>query len=494
MSFGITKGDLMKSPIDRIIARFKEISAIPRCSKNEAQIRSWVIDWADRHQLSTSTDSTGNLAIKVPASSGFESAPAIVLQGHLDMVCEKTPGSRHDFSRDPIQLIFDEEWLRAKQTTLGADNGIAIALALALVEDQAVCHPPLELLFTVDEESGLNGAKKLDPKLFDGQILLNLDSETEGEFTIGCAGGMDTHISFGLQFDQLPESFSCGTVKISGLRGGHSGIDIHKGRASGNMILARLLYQLADRFDQRIISIQGGTAHNAISRDAQAVVAYPSTDLKAVDQQLIEMSKMLQKECEAVDPELTIEFDTGDQDAAHDHCFTEDTAATCLNMLVAIPHGPITMSPEMPDLVETSTNFAIVKTTSSTLDILTSQRSSVVSRLNEISARIEALARLAEARVRRDNSYPPWQPDPASALLDRCKAVFRQRFDADPKIAAIHAGLECALIGDASPGMQMISFGPTIEDPHSPNERLYIPSLESIWVFLTALLASYKDP
>ncbi len=214
----------MTSPADRIIARFKDISAIPRCSKNEARVRDWLQNWAKKNQLPASADSTGNLVITVPPSIGYELAPVIVLQGHLDMVCEKTPDSHHDFSRDPIQVMVDGDWLTANQTTLGADNGIAIALALALVEDKTADHPPLELLFTVDEESGLNGAKKLDPDLLDGQILLNLDSETEGEFTIGCAGGLDTHISLGLQFNPLPKSHQRATVKISGLRGGHSGL------------------------------------------------------------------------------------------------------------------------------------------------------------------------------------------------------------------------------------------------------------------------------
>ena len=483
----------MTSPADRIITRFKDISAIPRCSKNEARARDWLQDWAEKNQLSASADSTGNLVINVPPSIGYELAPVIVLQGHLDMVCEKTPDSHHDFSRDPIQVTVDGDWLTANQTTLGADNGIAIALAMALVEDKTACHPPLELLFTVDEESGLNGAKKLDPDLLDGQILLNLDSETEGEFTIGCAGGMDTHISLGLRFNPLPKSHQRATVKISGLRGGHSGIDIHKGRASANVILARLLYHLSTRFDQRIVSIQWGTAHNAISRDAQAAVAYPSSDLTAVARHLTELELMLQNEYKTIEPDLAVRFEIDDQNRADEKCFSDQTATRCLNMLVAMPHGPMAMSAEFPDLVETSTNFATLKTTASSVDILTSQRSSVATRLNEISFRIEALAALTGARVRRNNSYPPWQPDPSSALLDRCKTVFRQTFDADPRVAAIHAGLECALIGDSSPGMQMISFGPTIEDPHSPNERLYIPSLERIWNFLVALLVSYKE-
>jgi dipeptidase D len=484
----------MSKPTERIISCFKDISAIPRCSGNEAQIRNWLIQWAADRQLPTKSDNAGNMVIKIAASPGYEQAPTIVLQGHLDMVCEKTPDSRHDFSSDPIQVAIDGDWLKAKQTTLGADNGIAVALALVLVEDATIGHPALELLFTVDEESGLNGAKKLDPELSAGRILLNLDSESEGEFTIGCAGGMDTHISYTPQFCKLPASFRTAVIKVSGLSGGHSGIDIHKGRANANVIMARVMHHLAGRFDQRIISIQGGTAHNAIARDAEAKVAYPIADLEAVAGKLTGLGKLLQAEYEGVEPDFSISVDAGDPSDIEERCFTEETAATCLQMLMAMPHGPMAMSTGMTDLVETSTNFATVKTTASSVEILTSQRSSVASRLTDISSRIEALALMAGARVNRDNSYPPWQPDPESPLLHRCKSVFRKRFNTDPRVVAIHAGLECALIGDRTPGMQMISFGPTIENPHSPNERLYIPSIGRIWDFLTALLDSYgKD-
>ena len=483
----------MDTPTERIISRFRDISAIPRCSKNEAEVRNWLMQWADGHHLPTNTDSTGNMVVKIEASPGHEQAPTIVLQGHLDMVCEKTPDCRHDFSRDPIQITADGDWLKAQQTTLGADNGIAVALAMALVEDAAIRHPALELLFTVDEESGLNGAKKLDPGLTEGRILLNLDSETEGEFTIGCAGGMDTHISYSPQFCELPESFRPAMVKVSGLSGGHSGIDINKGRASANVMLARVLHHLAVRFKQRIISIQGGTAHNAIARDAEAEVAYPNADLAAVAGQLTGLEKVLQAEYEGVEPDLTISLDAGSPGDIEERCFTEDAAATCLQMLMAMPHGPAAMSTAMAGLVETSTNFATVKTTTSSVEILTSQRSSVATRLEDISSRIEALASMAGARVHSNNSYPPWQPDPESPLLHRCKAVYRKVFDADPRVVVIHAGLECALIGDRTPGMQMISFGPTIENPHSPNERLYIPSIGRTWDFLTALLASYTE-
>jgi dipeptidase D len=482
----------MDTPIERVLSHFRDISAIPRCSKNEAQLRNWLMQWAEKHRLPAITDSAGNLVIKIAAVSGYEAAPTVVLQGHLDMVCEKTPDCHHNFDRDPIPLITDGEWLTARQTTLGADNGIAVAMAMALVEDETVRHPALELLFTVDEESGLNGAKKLDTGMLTGRVLINLDSETEGEFTIGCAGGMDTHISCGTRFCQLPVSFQPMVLKVSGLHGGHSGIDIHKGRANANVILARTLQHLAGRFDQRILSLCGGTAHNAIARDAAAGVAYPASDIKAVHQQLKIFGNVLKSENEAVEPglKLRLEPETS-QDTGH-KCFTDDTAAVCLKLLLAMPHGALAMSTEMADLVESSTNFATIKTTASTVEILTSQRSSVASKLAYLSTRIEAIAQLAGARTRRDNGYPPWRPDPASPLLERCKSVFRQIFHADPKIVAIHAGLECALIGDRCTGMQMISFGPTIEDPHSPNERLNIPSVGRVWDFLTALLASFE--
>jgi len=483
----------MDTPADRIISHFKDISAVPRCSKNEAQLRNRLMQWAEKHRLPAITDNAGNLVIKIPASTGYRDAATVILQGHLDMVCEKTPDSRHDFSRDPIQLVTDGEWLRARQTTLGADNGIALAMAMALVEDEAIRHPALELLFTVDEESGLNGAKKLDAGMLAGRILINLDSETEGEFTIGCAGGMDTRISYEAKFCRLPKSFSLMGLTVSGLHGGHSGIDIHKGRANANVILARALHYLAGKFDQRILTLSGGTAHNAIARDAAAGVAYPAADVKAVQQQLKEIEKTLKSENEAVEPGLTIRLEPGNPNDSQHRCFTDDTAAVCLKLLLAMPHGAVAMSTEMADLVETSTNFATINTAASTVEILTSQRSSVATKLAHLSTRIEAIAGLAGARVSRDNGYPPWQPDPTSPLLERCKSVFRQTFDADPKVAAIHAGLECALIGDHCPGMQMISFGPTIEDPHSPNERLHLPSVGRTWDFLTALLASYDS-
>ncbi len=483
----------MQTPTDRIIARFRDISTIPRCSKNEDRIRQWLIQWADGRQFSTRCDSAGNLLINAGASPGYRQAPIIVIQGHLDMVCEKTPDSPHDFSRDPIQIETDGQWLKARGTTLGADNGIAVALAMALVEDETVGHPELELLFTVDEESGLNGAKKIAPDFIGGTTLLNLDSETEGEFTIGCAGGQDTHISCKIEFSPLDESFQVATLSVSGLRGGHSGIDIHKGRANANKVLARVLYQLTDEFTLRILSIQGGTAHNAIARDASAAVACPPSQLKELMRQVTRIEQVLKSEHKTVEPELTLSLDEGKVKRAANRAFTPQAAAACLRMLVALPHGPIAMSTEMADLVETSVNLATIKTTANTVDVLTSQRSSVASRLTEISTRIEALAALAGAHADHQNSYPPWQPDTESGLRRRCEALYPQIFGTEPKVTAIHAGLECAIIGDLYPGMQMISFGPTIENPHSPDERLHIPSIGRVWDFLTALLASYKD-
>lgn len=483
----------MQTPTERIVARFKDISAIPRCSKKEARVRQWLMQWAQDRHLPARSDGAGNLLIKADASAGYEDAPAIVLQGHLDMVCEKTPDSTHDFSRDPVRVEIDGQWLKARNTTLGADNGIAVALAMALVEDGAVAHPELELLFTVDEESGLNGAKKLTPDFFDGRILLNLDSETEGEFTIGCAGGQDSHISLKLDFSPLPENQHIATLRVAGLRGGHSGIDINKHRANANVLLARTLDRLTRDFSLRILSIHGGTAHNAIARDATARIACPVTEFGAVQRRLSRIERTLQDEHSRVEPQLTVSLGADEKKEDTDRSFAPETTEACLKMLVAMPNGPMAMSSEMANLVETSVNLATVRTTAATVDILTSQRSSVASRLTEISTRVEALATLAGARVSHQNSYPPWQPDAESALLQRCRALYPRLFGADPKVTAIHAGLECAIIGDLCPGMQMISFGPTIENPHSPDERLQIPSIGRVWDFLTALLASYKN-
>lgn len=474
-----------------ILDYFKNITSIPRCSKQEDLISSWLQSWAVKNQLPIKKDEAGNLVFTLSASKGYEQAPGIIFQGHMDMVCEKNPESDHDFTKDAIQLVYDGDWLRADETTLGADNGIAIAIGLALAGDPIIDHPQIELLFTVDEESGLNGAKKLQTGFIEGKILLNVDSETEGVFTIGCAGGRHTRISSDLSFFNLPDTVQTYQLKVYGLRGGHSGIDIHKQRANANKILARALYQLQSLADIQLLSFKGGTAHNAIPRDATAVFGCGSATMKSLQKTVSDFEQAMKAEYAAVEKALALSVSPITSDIIEPLALASEDTDKVIHLLLALPHGVAGMSAIFKEQVETSNNLATVEITNTGLDILTSQRSSVMSKLDEISASINATADLAEATAQTENEYPPWQPDMNSPLLRRCQEIYQKLFDRRSRIEIIHAGLECAIIGAKYPGMDMISLGPTIQNPHSPHERLYIPSIRPVWDFIVALLKSY---
>jgi dipeptidase D len=364
-------------------------------------------------------------------------------------------------------------------------------LALTLAEDPAVVHPPLELLFTVDEESGLLGAINLDPGLVDGRILLNIDSEEEGVFTIGCAGGQETRIRLDLQHKTLPFSRYCLDLTINGLRGGHSGIDIHKPRASANVLMARALQAISRVTPIGIVSIKGGTVHNAIARDAAARITCAAEHLEGVQQVVAECRETYQNEYGAGESQLDIRLKEAAPETIADGALTAADTRKAIALLLTLPHGVTRMSLDIEGLVETSNNLATVALSGAGFEILSSQRSAVMSRLAEITARIHAIADLAGATASDGNSYPAWEPSLDSALLHRCKAVYRDRFGRDPMVQTIHAGLECGLIGARKPGMDMISFGPTIENPHSPHERLFVPSVVRVWDFIVHLFASY---
>ncbi len=475
-----------------ILDFFKHINSIPRCSKKEDPISSWLQAWAASKQLPIKKDESGNLVITLSASNGYERAPGVVFQGHMDMVCEKSPESDHDFTKDAIQMVYDGDWLRARETTLGADNGIAIAIGLALAADPGIDHPHIELLFTVDEETGLNGAKKLQSEFIKGRILLNVDSETEGVFTVGCAGGRNTRISCDLGLSNLPDNFQPYELKVHGLQGGHSGIDIDKQRANANKILARALYRLHSLADIRLLSFKGGTVHNAIPRDATAIFGCEPAAANSVTKAVSEFEQALKIEYAAVEKTLALSLSQIASDNNAPPALASGDAVKALNMILALPHGVAGMSAIFKDLVETSNNLATVEIKNNRLDILTSQRSSLISRLDEMAASINAAASLAGATAQTENEYPPWQPNMNSALLQRCRQTYQTLFEREPVIEIIHAGLECAIIGATYPGMDMISFGPTIQDPHSPSERLYIPSIRKVWDFLVALLGSYR--
>lgn len=478
----------MKETTRKVLDIFEEVSKIPRCSKNEEAIANWLKDWAAEHNFGVKSDDVNNILITIPATEGYEDAPMLVLQGHMDMVCEKTPDSHHDFAKDPIELVYEDGWLTANKTTLGADNGIAIAIALALATDESVNHPPLELLFTVDEETGLTGANALSSDFLDGRILLNIDSEDEGVFTVGCAGGRNTKISLDFEREKIFKSFDCYKLSAEGMMGGHSGMDINKHRANANVILARTLNQLKQKNDIRLISFSGGTAHNAIPRDAEAIIAFNSTDVEIIEKIISDFEKTVKNEYKQ-ETSLTLnlkEIETVDQ------IITEGDTSRIIHMLIALPNGISEMSADIQDLVETSDNIATVRTEKETLSVLISQRSSVMSRRDELTAKISAIASLADAEVENGEGYPAWQPNLDSEVLKKCKEIYTQVFGNAPKVEAIHAGLECGVIGAKYDGMDMISFGPTIKNPHSPDERIEIETIGQVWDFLVALVESYQ--
>lgn len=481
----------MEMDISAILRIFEKISAIPRCSKHENEISRWLMQWARDHNLFTKSDAAGNVIIKVPASPGYQDAPIVVLQGHMDMVCDKTEQSQHDFNRDPIHPKHEGNWLTALGTTLGADNGIALAVCLALVEEKTCKHPPLELLFTVDEETGLTGAKSLQPHFVTGRVLINLDSEREGVFVIGCAGGKTTHIKLTLELVPLPKVYERYSLRVTGLLGGHSGVHIDQPRANANKILARALYLLSQHIDMRLIDIKGGSAHNAIARHAEAEVAIPVNADQHMARILTEFEHNVRLEFEVLEKSISIACVDGKSSETPTRCMSKGETQRCIDLLMALPHGVFKRSAKIDRLVETSNNLAMVELNDGTLHIVSSQRSSEPSGLEEVTSRIEAVVHLANGSAIHTDGYPAWQPEMESPLLKRSIEVYQNIFQKMPELKIIHAGLECGLIGAIYKGMDMVSTGPTIEDPHSPNERLYLPSLEKLWIYLLAFLKSF---
>ncbi|MBN1154920.1 aminoacyl-histidine dipeptidase [candidate division KSB1 bacterium] len=479
-------------PTNDVLKWFEEITKIPRCSKHEEKIGQWLLEWAKQHNFQSKTDRVGNICIKVPASAGFEHAPIAVLQGHMDMVCEKTPDSDHDFTKDPIKLVYDGDWLTADRTTLGADNGIALAMAMALATRDDVKHPTLELLFTVDEETGLTGANSLEPGFIEGKILINVDSEDEGVFTVGCAGGINTSSEIPLKFEAVPNGYEQFKLVSGGMKGGHSGIDIAMEKANAIKVLGRTLDRLVKQgIDVRVSSLKGGSAHNAIPRDAEAIIFFPRSEHKKVEQIVEDFERVLESEFKDTDPDLEVKLDTGEKQ--FDRATNPADTRRLIDYVEAIPHGVDAMSTAIKDLVETSNNFANIKIEDEKLKVLTSQRSSVVSRLHAHTSRIEALARLAGGRASSGDGYPPWQPNMESPLLKKSVNLYQKMYNKEPKVEVIHAGLECGIIGDKYSGMDMISIGPDLRYPHSPDEKVNIVSIGKVWDFIVELLKELKD-
>ncbi len=487
----------MDSDIAKTMRIFEQISQIPRCSKKEEKIFAWIVAWAEDNGFPCKKDKAGNLSVSVPASEGAENAPTVILQGHMDMVCEKRPDSGHDFDKDPVELVYEGAWLRAKDTSLGADNGIGLALAMAAATGDSTPRPPIELLFTVDEETGLTGAGKLEPAWLDGKILLNIDSENDEIFTVGCAGGLDTVIELPVRRERSSSKrIEYRELKVGGLKGGHSGVDIHEQRGNAVKILSRILLMLLEKFDVRLVSISGGSAHNAIPREASALIALLPETLPAAKKAVLEFVKTVAEEYRKIEPNLEAHFEETGRDKSASTAtepMTEADGLKTARLLRAIPHGVCGMSLDVPGLVETSNNLATVKTKKDAVEIVTSQRSSVMSKLDETAETVRSAAELAGARCENKNGYPSWKPNMDSPLLSECVRIYEKLHGKKPKIEVIHAGLECAVIGSKYPGMDMISFGPNISGAHSPDEKLHLGSVKKIKAFLDALLKTYAS-
>lgn len=465
---------------------FQEFLKIPHCSGNEKAIGDYIISVAKRLNLDYKKDDVGNVVVSKKASEGSEDSVGVILQGHLDMVCEKNSDVDHDFEKDAIKTEIDGDWVKAEGTTLGADNGIGGSAALAIMENDDIKHPPLEFLFTVEEETGLTGATQIPEGFLKGKRLLNLDSEDEGEFTIGCAGGADSRIliSFETQENSSEEIFE---LKLSGFKGGHSGIDINLGRANAIKLLSRILWNVSQSISFQLFHLEGGNLRNAIPRESFAVIGIKSEDKERIKEIIEKKFSEIKGEYKSIEPDAKYSFGKYNDDPGT--AMDDETKDKIINLVLGIPHGVISMHPEIEGLVETSTNLAVVNTEQDKIQIVCSTRSSTASALEATRDSINAIVDMAGAEMIREEGYPGWEPNLESELLKTLKKVYKDTFDKEPHVAAVHAGLECGIIGEKFPGMDMISFGPTIEHPHSPDERVHAGTVEKFWKFLINLLA-----
>ncbi|HPG39721.1 MAG TPA: aminoacyl-histidine dipeptidase [bacterium] len=452
---------------------FDKIRQIPRSSGKEEAIADYVISVAKQFGLQFEKDKTGNVLIRKPASPGHEKAKTVVLQSHLDMVCEKNSDKKFDFDKDPIQLKMDGEWLKADGTTLGADNGIGIATALAILEDNKLVHGPIEALFTIDEERGLVGAMSISPTWLKGRIMLNLDSEDLGLFSIGCAGGSDSHIKLPIKRIKASGNQQV-EVHLSGLLGGHSGVNIHEGRGNALKIINRLIYQANKEIPLGIVCFEGGDKHNAIPREAKVKIMIDSKKLAALKKWFTKTMEDIRIEFKPVEQAIGL---TVNEIPGVEEVLAPDTQKTLLSLLFALPHGPLAMSRDIKNLVETSNNVASIRCEKEQIKIHCSSRSSNGAALKATLDKIAAIAQLAGAALDQPPGYPGWMPNLESAILKVSLDTFKQVTGKEARYEAIHAGLECGLIGEKFSGMDMISLGPTIKYPHSPDERVNVPSV-----------------
>lgn len=466
---------------------FYQLTRIPRPSYHEEEVRKFIGDFGRSLGLETFQDEAGNVIIRKPATAGMENRKGVILQGHLDMVPQKNSDKTHDFTKDPIETIVDGEWVKANGTTLGADNGIGVAAAMAVLASKNLAHGPVEALFTATEETGMDGANGIKAGILKGDILLNMDSEDEGELYVGCAGGEDAIALFNFTETTTPADTIGYRLEVTGLKGGHSGLDIALGRGNANKIFFRLLKEAYKSCGVRLASISGGNLRNAIPREAFGVIVVPYEKADKLVGQIAGLTSVIKRELSVTEPSLKIELAKVEKP---EYIIDEKTQVNLTHAIVACPNGAIRMSDSMPGLVETSTNLAIVKSdnTTKTIEVSCLMRSSVDSARAELGSRMESVFTLAGAQVTLKGGYPGWKPNMDSPILKTMQQVYQTKYGRVPEIKAIHAGLECGILGGTYPNWDMISFGPTIRFPHSPDEKVNIESVQKFWDFLVETL------
>ncbi len=464
---------------------FYSLTQIPRPSKKEGKVIEFMKKFGEDLGLETIVDEVGNVIIKKPATEGMENRKGVILQGHLDMVPQKNADTDHDFEKDPIDAYVDGEWVTARGTTLGADNGMGVAAAMAVLESKDLVHGPIEALFTIDEETGMTGAENLKPGLLDGDILLNMDSEDEGELYIGCAGGVNTNGELEYKEEDVPKGMAAFKVTVKGLKGGHSGLDIHLGRGNANKIMNALLTTAASKYGLRVAEISGGNLRNAIPREAFATVVVPE-DKKELFQKFVEeFDALVKDEFKDTDAGVEVTAESTDMPAK---IIDEDSQKAMFKAVADCPNGVIAMSKEVEGIVETSTNLAIVKSENGKIEIATLQRSLVDEGKDKLAADVRAAFENAGFKAESSGDYPGWKPNPDSPILKEMKEIYNNKFGKVPEVKVIHAGLECGLLGSVYTNWDMISFGPTIRSPHSPDEKVNIATVQKFWDFLVETL------
>jgi dipeptidase D len=481
---------LLQLKPEKVWKNFVELTKIPRPSKKEAEVIKFMQKWAEERKLEHIVDEVGNVIIRKPATPGMENKKGVILQGHLDMVPQKNNDVAHDFEKDPIKAFIDGEWVTAEGTTLGADNGMGVAAAMSILESDDIQHGPIEVLMTIDEETGMTGAFELKPGLLKGDILMNLDSEDEGELYIGCAGGIDLTATFKYKKEKAPKNSVAAKLTVTGLKGGHSGVDIPLQRGNANKIIFRFLAKLSANHKAKLVSIAGGDMRNAIPREASAIITVPKKEFDEILKCAEKFQSMIEKEIGMVDPGVKVTIEKADKVK---YVIDNKTAKKLYKAVIATPHGAQRFIDGMKDIPETSTNIGIIKSEKGKITIANLIRSSVDTAKHHLKDRIAAIFLLAGAKVKFHGEYPGWKPDFESPILNAMKDIYKKKYKKVPEVKIIHAGLECGVLGATYPHWDMISFGPTIRFPHSPDEKVNIASVEKFWDYLLETLKNVPE-